>query len=67
MQRLWRMWAKRAAIAVAVFVAINVAMVGGSLLLGSVTAPIAPGAPRGAGTRGARDRAYRKRRQTTRR
>ena len=39
LQRLWRKWAKRVAIALAVFVALNVTMVGGSLLLDTLTTP----------------------------
>jgi type II secretory pathway predicted ATPase ExeA len=46
MQRLWRKWAKRVAIGLAVFVALNAAVVGGSLFLESLmTAPVLPAVP----------------------
>jgi type II secretory pathway predicted ATPase ExeA/cell division septation protein DedD len=44
-QRLRRVWGKRVATAVAIVAGLNVAMVGGSLLLGSVTAPAPPAPP----------------------
>jgi type II secretory pathway predicted ATPase ExeA len=44
-QRLRRVWGKRAAIAVAVVAALNVAMVGGSFLFNSMTTPTFPALP----------------------
>jgi type II secretory pathway predicted ATPase ExeA len=48
MHRLWRIWSKRAAIALAVLVAVNAAVVGASLLpgmLGQLTLPALPEVP----------------------
>ena len=44
-QRLWRMWSKRAAIALAIFVAVNAALVGASLLRGWLIQPRLPALP----------------------
>lgn len=43
--RLWRMWVKRAAIALAVIVALGATMVGASLLSGTLTSPALPALP----------------------
>ena len=45
MHRLWRIWAKRATIALAVFVVINVVIVGVSLLPTALTPPTLPPLP----------------------
>lgn len=46
MHRLWRIWSKRAAIALAVFVAVNVTVVGASLLPGMLSSrPALPALP----------------------
>jgi len=45
MQRLWRKWSKRVAIALAVFVALNVVVVGASQLLETLTPPVLPATP----------------------
>ena len=46
MQRLWRRWAKRAGIALAAFVALNLALVGGSFVLSALTPPDLPASPK---------------------
>ena len=44
-QKLWRIWARRVAIAVAAFVIVNVVIAGASLALDALTPPILPGTP----------------------
>jgi type II secretory pathway predicted ATPase ExeA/cell division septation protein DedD len=45
MQKLWRIWARRVAIAVAAFVILNVVIAGASLALDALTPPVLPGRP----------------------
>jgi cell division septation protein DedD len=45
MERLWRRWAKRIAIALAVFVGLNVVVVGASFVSGALAAPELPVLP----------------------
>ena len=45
-QRLWRLWVRRTAIALAMFVALNVAIAGASLLLDTLTPLVLPALPK---------------------
>ena len=44
-QKLWRMWVKRVAIAVAAFVILNVVIAGASVVLDALTPPVLPETP----------------------